>query len=169
MRLLELSLVLSAAALSSSPPKPVLVLGATGKVGQLVVRGLVRRDVPVRALVRNRTKAKLVLADATGVGGYVELPGVSVVAGDVTDDASLERALEGVESVVAVSGALRPSKPSDFLPWRLFGDDPMAWCDDRSHPYFVNYRGVARSRAPSRRRACAARAAHGPERRAARE
>ena len=32
MRLLELSLVLSAAALSSSPPKPVLVLGATGKV-----------------------------------------------------------------------------------------------------------------------------------------
>ena len=85
MRLLELSLVLSAAALSSSPPKPVLVLGATGKVGQLVVRGLVRRDVPVRALVRNRTKAALVLADATGVGGFRALPGVSVVAGDVTE------------------------------------------------------------------------------------
>ena len=143
MRLLELSLVLSAAALSSSPPKPVLVLGATGKVGQLVVRGLVRRDVPVRALVRNRTKAALVLADATGVGGFRALPGVSVVAGDATDAASLAAALDGVESVVCVTGAFRPSKLADFAPWRLFGDDPMAWCDDASHPYFVNYRGVA--------------------------
>ena len=38
-----------------------------------------------------------------------------------------------------MSGALRFSKLSDFLPWRLLGNDPMSWCSDKTHPYFVNY------------------------------
>ena len=150
-RLLLLSAV---AGLSTPPPptrKPVLVLGATGEVGRLVVRELCARRVPVRALVRNTTKASLVLADATGMGGYTALPGVDVVAGDVTDDACLAAALEGASSVIAVSGALRVSRPADFLPWRLFGggEAPGGGGDgggggdrDRAHPYFVNYRAI---------------------------
>ena len=44
-----------------------------------------------------------------------------------------------MSDVIAVSGALRFSKLSDFLPWRLLGNDPMGWCNDKTHPYFVNY------------------------------
>ena len=37
-----------------------------------------------------------------------------------------------------------PSQLGDFLPWRFFGDDPMKWCTDMSHPYFVNFQGIKR-------------------------
>ena len=105
---------------------PTLVVGATGKVGRQVVSQLVQAGKPVRALVRNATKAGEVLAQDSSL--------LTVFTGDLHDEASLRSALLGCDSVVAVSGTTRLTKFSDFLPWRFFGKDPMHWCNDMSHP-----------------------------------
>ncbi|MGP3776476.1 NmrA family NAD(P)-binding protein [Streptomyces sp. SDT5-1] len=66
--------------------RPVLVTGATGRIGRAVVDELLAAGIPVRALTRDPAKA--------------ELPdGVEVVAGDFTDPASLDPALRGARSV----------------------------------------------------------------------
>src|SRR3954469_7069711 len=71
----------------------VLVTGATGKVGNAVARSLAGRGDRVRALVRDPERARPLLP------GSVEL-----VAGDVTDPASIERAVAGCELVFTAHG-----------------------------------------------------------------
>jgi uncharacterized protein YbjT (DUF2867 family) len=67
----------------------VLVIGATGNIGRPVVERLLAAGVPVRALSRDPQTA--------------DLPaGVDVIAGDLTDPASLDDALRGVETVFLV-------------------------------------------------------------------
>ncbi len=73
----------------TSPANAVLVTGATGRVGRLVVDELLRAGVPVRALTRRPELAALPA-------------GVEVVAGDLTVPASLDAALHGVESAFLV-------------------------------------------------------------------
>ena len=56
-----LSLTTPSDATSSSAQastKPVLVVGATGRVGRIVVNQLLEQNRPVRALIRNATKAQ---------------------------------------------------------------------------------------------------------------
>jgi uncharacterized protein YbjT (DUF2867 family) len=65
---------------------PVLVTGATGRVGRAVVDELLDAGVPVRALTRRTATAGLPAA-------------VEVVAGDLTVPESLEPALQGVGAV----------------------------------------------------------------------
>ena len=65
---------------------PVLVTGATGRVGRAVVAQLVGAGVPVRALTRRPA--------AAGLPATVE-----VVAGDLTVPESLDAALQGVGAV----------------------------------------------------------------------
>ena len=67
----------------------VLVTGATGRVGRLVVDELLHAGVPVRALTRRPEHAALPA-------------GVEVVAGDLTAPASLDAALDGIEAVFLV-------------------------------------------------------------------
>jgi uncharacterized protein YbjT (DUF2867 family) len=67
----------------------VLVLGATGNVGSKVVAELIALGTPVRAFARDREKA------VATVG-----PDVEVAIGDFDDDASVRRALEGVDAVL---------------------------------------------------------------------
>jgi uncharacterized protein YbjT (DUF2867 family) len=67
----------------------VLVTGATGRVGRLVVDELLRAGVPVRALTRRPDQAALPA-------------GVEIVGGDLTIPASLDAALEGVDTVFLV-------------------------------------------------------------------
>lgn len=68
-----------------------LVTGATGLVGNNLVRKLLARDVGVRVLVR----ASSPVAEQALAGLAVER-----VAGDLADEAALERALAGVDWVV---------------------------------------------------------------------
>jgi NADH dehydrogenase len=78
---------------------PVLVTGANGFVGRRVVQALVASGRPVRAMVRNP-------GSYSGTGA-----GVEVVAGDLTDPASLRRAVDGAAAVIstaAVTGARKP-------------------------------------------------------------
>jgi uncharacterized protein YbjT (DUF2867 family) len=70
------------------------VAGATGKTGSQIVRLLVERDIPVRALVRNLEKAKDVLP-----------PEVECVVGDVLKPASLEDAIADCTVVLSATGA----------------------------------------------------------------
>ena len=66
-----------------------LVVGATGNVGSQVVRRLLEEGRPVRALSRKPEAS--------------ELPsGAELVRGDLTDPASLENALTGVDAVFLV-------------------------------------------------------------------
>jgi uncharacterized protein YbjT (DUF2867 family) len=67
----------------------VLVTGATGRVGRLVVAELLRAGVPVRALTRRPEQAALP-------------SGAEVVVGDFTASASLDAALQGVGAVFFV-------------------------------------------------------------------
>ena len=68
---------------------PVLVTGATGRVGRVVVDQLLDAGVPVRALTRRPTAAKLPAA-------------VEVFAGDLTVPESLDAALTGASAVFLV-------------------------------------------------------------------
>jgi uncharacterized protein YbjT (DUF2867 family) len=70
----------------------ILVTGATGKVGQEVVRQLAAADAPVRALVRDPARAS-----------HIRLPGVEILVGDLGQPASLDRALAGVDRVFLLS------------------------------------------------------------------
>ncbi len=72
---------------------PVLVTGATGNVGSLVVAGLLARESEVRALVRSEGSEAEALRD----------DGVEVFIGDFTDDAVLNQAVAGVDKVFSLT------------------------------------------------------------------
>lgn len=68
----------------------ILVTGAAGHVGHNITKALVAQGKPVRALVHSPGKARRRLSGLE----------VEIVQGDVTEPASLERAMDGVEAVV---------------------------------------------------------------------
>ncbi len=76
--------------------RQVLVSGANGFVGSAVVRALLRRGYPVRALARASS-------DTSNLEG---LP-VETVRGDLLDAASLDRALAGCEGLFHVAADYR--------------------------------------------------------------
>src|SRR5437667_5140079 len=72
----------------------VLVTGATGKQGGHLVGELLARGHSIRALTRKPESAGAAALAARGV---------TIVAGDFEDQASLERAARGVDTVFAMS------------------------------------------------------------------
>ena len=72
----------------------ILVTGATGKVGREVVRQLAAENAPVRALVRDPTRAS-----------RIRLPGVEIVVGDLGRPDTLPPALADVDRVFLLSAA----------------------------------------------------------------
>lgn len=71
----------------------VLVVGATGSIGRLVVAEALRAGYETRALVRNEVRAEGLPA------------GARVVVGDLTDPDSLRPALAGVTGIVFTHGS----------------------------------------------------------------
>jgi uncharacterized protein YbjT (DUF2867 family) len=80
----------------------VLVTGGTGFIGQHVVHALRAREISVRALVRDGSRA-------SRLGAW----GVELVEGDVTDPASLPAALAGVDAVIHLVAIIKGSR-DDF-------------------------------------------------------
>ena len=80
----------------------ILVTGGTGFVGGHVVHELRGRGLPVRCLVRD-----------PGKGAKLAAWGCELVQGDMTDPASLRRAVEGAETVVHLVG-IRQGRERDF-------------------------------------------------------
>jgi Putative NADH-flavin reductase len=68
----------------------VLVLGATGGTGRLIVRDAQEKGHSVVAMVRSKASA--------------DLPGADVIEGDVRDVGALMHALEGCDAVVSALG-----------------------------------------------------------------
>ena len=78
----------------------ILVTGATGKVGQALVRRLSEARVPFRALVRSSGKAET-----------IREAGGEAVVGDLSDDAALTASLRGVEKLFLLTSSV-PEQPS---------------------------------------------------------
>jgi len=70
----------------------VLITGATGNIGSLVVERLLSRGQRPRVFVRDEAKARQRFGDR-----------VEIVIGDLSDAASLESAMEGVDQLFLVS------------------------------------------------------------------
>jgi nucleoside-diphosphate-sugar epimerase len=140
-------------ALSTTPestlPKKVAVIGTTGRLGRQAIVQLSRQGIAARCLLRQSPLSLPLspppksLSDATSsseVAAYLKtLPGVELIAGDVTDPASLATLLEGTSACLALYGATapRPFIKSLLLPQILYPEDT-----DKSHPKQVNYVGV---------------------------
>jgi uncharacterized protein YbjT (DUF2867 family) len=86
--------------MTRTPVPPVLVTGATGRVGRVVVDLLTAAGVPVRALT-HRSEAAPTLP-----------PNVEVVAGDLTVPESLDAGLQGVSTVFLVWTAPPATAPA---------------------------------------------------------
>lgn len=69
----------------------VLVLGATGGTGRLIVRDALEKGHSVVAMVRSKASAP-------------DLPGADIIEGDARDEGALMRALEGCDAVVSSLG-----------------------------------------------------------------
>ena len=80
----------------------ILVTGGTGFVGSRIVHALRAEGRDVRALVRRPES-----------GAHLASLGVELVAGDVTDAASLAAAADGCTQVIHLVGILK-GKPGDF-------------------------------------------------------
>ncbi|MEV0482891.1 NmrA/HSCARG family protein [Streptomyces sp. NPDC050508] len=78
---------------------PVLVTGATGLQGGAVARELVRRGRATAALVRD--------PDSATAGKLAEL-GVTLVRGDLDDEASLRAAMDGMSGVFSAQTFMAP-------------------------------------------------------------
>ncbi len=72
----------------------ILVVGATGGTGQLIVKDLLAQNFTVKAMVRDLDRGSKVLGE-----------NVSLVKADLTDRSSLEAAFEGVDIVINTAGA----------------------------------------------------------------
>jgi uncharacterized protein YbjT (DUF2867 family) len=73
------------------------VAGATGETGRRIVQELVKREIPVRAMVRDLAKAREILP-----------AGIELVTGDVLDLSSITKAIGDSTVVLCATGA----KPS---------------------------------------------------------
>jgi uncharacterized protein YbjT (DUF2867 family) len=73
----------------------ILVTGATGVSGSLIIREFARQHAPVRALVRNRAKART----------FETFPTVEVVEGNMLQPETLRAALDNVDRVLMISSA----------------------------------------------------------------
>lgn len=80
----------------------ILVVGGTGFIGPKIIHALRTEDRPVRVLARK-------LKDAETLANW----GCEVVQGDMTDAASLHRAVDGCEAVIDLV-ALISGKPEEF-------------------------------------------------------
>ena len=72
----------------------ILVVGATGSIGHLVVAEALRQGYATRALVRNRAKASRLLPEDA-----------DVVVGDVTRPQTLQAAVERIDAVILTLGS----------------------------------------------------------------
>jgi NADH dehydrogenase len=84
----------------------IVVIGATGIVGGMITRQLLERDREVRILVRRDSPSEQLAQEgrATSAESLIEA-GAQPVYGDLRDRASLDAAVEGVETVITTANS----------------------------------------------------------------
>lgn len=118
----------------------VLVVGATGGVGQLVVGKLLKKDVRVRILTRNTQKATEMFGDK-----------VETVVGDIRKSSTLNAAVENVTQIICCTGTTAfPSTRWEFDPepnlidWvKIFLDADYREAKAKNTPTKVDAEGVS--------------------------
>jgi uncharacterized protein YbjT (DUF2867 family) len=73
----------------------ILVTGATGLSGSIVIHEFVRQNTPVRALVRSRVKAR----------AFEMFPTVEIIEGDMLRPETLRDAMQGIDRALMISTA----------------------------------------------------------------
>ncbi|MGJ5675179.1 MAG: SDR family oxidoreductase [Nostochopsis sp.] len=117
----------------------VLVAGATGGVGQLVVGKLLEKGFKVRILTRNTAKAQEMFEDK-----------VEITVGDIREEATLPAAMDGVSYIVCCTGTTAfPSAKWDFEQTpnliestKLFLSPSDAKAKAKNSPEKVDFQGV---------------------------
>jgi uncharacterized protein YbjT (DUF2867 family) len=89
----------------SSAIQTVAVTGGTGFVGRHLVRELLDRGLSVRVLARDTQKAGRVLPEEAVTSGKL-----SIVVGDIFDDAALVSLLDGADACVHLIGIIREAR-----------------------------------------------------------
>ncbi|HEY9762752.1 MAG TPA: SDR family oxidoreductase [Trichocoleus sp.] len=124
----------------------VLVTGATGGVGQLVVANLLEQGYPVRALTRSAEKVRSLFDNR-----------VEPIVGDIRQPETLPPAMAGIDALICATGTTAfPSQrwevdfPSKQAPWdsaiawaRLFTNADYRQNHTHNSPYQVDAVGVA--------------------------
>mmetsp|Transcript_15351 Transcript_15351/g.25572 ORF Transcript_15351/g.25572 Transcript_15351/m.25572 type:complete len:302 (+) Transcript_15351:82-987(+) len=114
--------------------KPILVIGATGRLGSAIVQKLSSRNIPYRCLVRPKSP------NFERIQG---LSGGQIFEGDLANPQHVEAAVSsggGISGCICVSGSFRKTKMSDvLLPWRWSNNKKGK---DTTHPYIVNHIGM---------------------------
>ena len=85
----------------------ILVAGATGIVGGMITRGLLEQGKEVRILVRHNSASEQLAKEgrATSAEELIEA-GAEPVYGDLRDRASLDAAVEGIETVISTANSV---------------------------------------------------------------
>lgn len=78
----------------------ILLLGATGRTGKQIVKAALQQGIEVNCLARNSSR-------------ITEAEGLTIIEGDATKPAELEKAIDGCDFVIST---LNISRKSDF-PW----------------------------------------------------
>eukprot|EP00850_Spirogloea_muscicola_P012424 SM000080S22939 [mRNA] locus=s80:187491:192273:- [translate_table: standard] len=86
----------------------VLVVGASGRTGRMVVENLVAKGVPVRAVATNVTRQRYLR----------QLQGVELVEADLTRYETLKRAIGDCNAIICAIG-YRPSPLDPFGPYKV--------------------------------------------------
>jgi hypothetical protein len=151
-----------------SHPK-IVVLGASGKIGRLVIQKLLDSsdlsnysNAIIVAVVRDYDNACRVLFDAR-ITLSKRRPTLQIVQADLVqldDDNqlqvidshsnnncdSLQEAIRGCTAIISCVGSVRPTNFwTDFLErpfWRLLRKDVSSWCNDSRHPYYTHYKST---------------------------
>jgi uncharacterized protein YbjT (DUF2867 family) len=84
----------------------ILIVGSTGSLGSSVARKLAAAGRPVTALVRDVASEK---------AGALKAAGVRLASGDLKDPSSVERALEGVDTVICTASSTLSRREGDSL------------------------------------------------------
>lgn len=131
-------------------PARVLVTGAGGQTGSIVVRKLLELGVgegrpfsAVRALVRSQESGERL------VKSLGDLKGVEIFLGDVSDTDSLETAFKGVDAVVVCTSAMpRISKLSlakvitlKLFSFNTYSSGPTFWYEEGQSPMDIDWLG----------------------------
>lgn len=86
----------------------MLVLGATGFLGRLVLDRMLKLNYPVRVITRGG-------GDWQGsVVSTLRHKGVDVIIGDVTDEATIEKAVDGASAIINMAGSFRETNDVSF-------------------------------------------------------
>ena len=94
----------------------ILVSGATGGVGQLVIAKLLEKKIPVRALSRSSNKARQMFGDQ-----------VEIAVGDIRQPDTLPAATKKVTHIICCTGTTAfPSKRWDFVNLLQAKNTPIA-------------------------------------------